>query len=345
MRLQVVFGSLAILLPCFMQSPAWAEECGPLKQIASLDLVSQGSRMLVPVTINGAPKQMLLNTGGGISNLQGAAVEAMGLHPIDASRVKMLDSAGNASQFYVQVDDFGMGAIHGPNMQFVVTNAANANLPFVGSLAGDVMGQYDVEMDFAAHKLNFFSKDHCPGHVLYWNPTAVAVVPISLQAPTPDANRVGFRRYVPRDVHIFVPVMLDGKPFRAMINTGANNSTISEDVAKFQFGITADSPGSTPLGNFAGDPNHKVFGHVFSSLTFDGVTVTNAHVAVIPNLIGSKDPNNSFRTDTRIGRVDDNFGPDITIGMDVLRKLHLFIAFGERKLYVTPAAAPVAAAQ
>src|SRR5471030_437951 len=106
MRLQVILGSLAILLPCFVQSPAWADDCGPLKQITSVDMVpaAQGARMLVPVTINGMPKQMLLNTAGGISNLQKGAVEAMGLHAIDASRVKMLDTAGNATQLYVGVD-------------------------------------------------------------------------------------------------------------------------------------------------------------------------------------------------------------------------------------------------
>jgi len=194
MRLQVVLGSLAILLPCFVQSPAWAEDCGPLKQITSIDMVPQGPRMLVPVTINGIPKEMLLNTAGGISNLQKGAVEAMGLHAIDASRVKMLDSAGNATQLYVGVDDFTVGTIHAPHLQFVVTDAANANanLPFVGSLAGDIMSQYDVEMDFAARKLNFFSKDHCPGHVLYWNPAAVAVVPITFDAPTANDSRTAF---------------------------------------------------------------------------------------------------------------------------------------------------------
>ena len=97
------------------------------------------------------------------------------------------------------------------------------------------------------------------------------------------------------------------------------------------------------MGSFDGNPDHKVFGHVFSSLTFDGVTVTNPHVAVIPDLVGSKDPNNVSRADSRVRRVDDNIGSQLTIGMDVLRKLHLFIAFGERKLYVTPASAPVIA--
>jgi hypothetical protein len=33
------------------------------------------------------------------------------------------------------------------------------------------------------------------------------------------------------------------------------------------------------------------------------------------------------------------------IGMNILSKLHLYIAFGERKIYITPASAPPAAPQ
>ena len=35
---------------------------------------------------------------------------------------------------------------------------------------------FDVDFDFAAAKMNFFSPDHCPGKVTYWNPSAVAVI-------------------------------------------------------------------------------------------------------------------------------------------------------------------------
>jgi hypothetical protein len=178
--------------------------------------------------------------------------------------------------------------------------------------------------------------------VLYWehDPAAIAVVPVSLRRPTPTDARMGFRTYVDREVHIWVPVTLDGKSFKAALNTGAARSTMSARVAKFVFDVTADTPGSVPLGMVDGNPDHKIFGHVFSALTFDGVTVANPHIAVIPDLVGSKDPDNGYRTDSHIKRVDDDFGAEMTIGMDVIRRLHLYIAFGERKLYITPAAAP-----
>ncbi len=336
------FGA-ALAVCAGLAAPAAAQDCGPLKQAASLDLTPfAGGRFLVPVTINGTPQPMLLNTGGGITNLGAQAVERLGLRAINDSRVKALDSNGNASERYVQVQEFSLGAILARNIEFMVAPNPNAggSGAFAGSLAGDLMSRYDVELDFAARKMNVFLQDHCPGKVLYWNPAVAAEVPIELHRPTPTNAFAPHLRDPRRDIHIWVPVMLDGKPLRAMINTAAPNSTLTADVARFAFDITPDSPGSIPLGTMDGDPAHKVFGHVFSTLTFEGVTVDNPRVAVIPNLTGSKDPNNSTVTGSHISRIDDNIGAEMTIGMDVLRKLHLYVAFGERKLYVTPASPP-----
>jgi hypothetical protein len=237
------------------------------------------------------------------------------------------------------VDTFQLGELLGKDRELLVTpgNNAGANGAFDGILAGDMMSHYDVEIDFAARKLAYFSSDHCEGHVVYWKTSAVATVPFEMFHP--DNSVIGQR---PRfssiqDTHIRVPVTLDGKDFTAVINTAAPNSTMSAKTAKFVFGITEDSPGSVPLGMVGGDPKHKIIGHVFSSLAFSGVAVSNAHIAIIPDLVGSKDPNNNIATGSLVQRVDDGVGPEVTIGMDVLKRLHLYIAYHERKLYITPA--------
>lgn len=336
--------TVAFALTC-LTSAVHAEDCGPLKEITSLNMTPlPGGRFMVPVTINGTQQQMLLNTSGSITSLMQNSVSAMGLQPIDASHIKLLSTNGNVSQSYVQID-FQLGAIHDPTLQLIVMPPAGGNAPpFVGSLAGDFLGLNDAEMDFAGRKLNIFSKDHCPGHVLYWNPTAVAVLPITLQEPNNLDSRSGYMRYAYRGSHIIVPVTIDSKDFKAQINTGAPTSSMDVNTAKFMFGITADSPGSVPVRNGNdSDPAHQSFTHTFSSLTFDTVTVTNARFLIYPDLMGARDPNNSMDTENRARHFDDNVGrDDITIGMDVLRKLHLYVAYGERKLYITPASAPAA---
>ena len=114
---------------------------------------------------------------------------------------------------------------------------------------------------------------------------------------------------------------------------------MSAKTADADFNVTADTQGAVPLGTMSG---RKVFGYVFKSISFGDVTVLNPHIAVIPDIIGLNDPENTHRTDSLIRRVDDNLGPDLTIGMDVLKQLHIYVATGEDKLYITAADRPAA---
>jgi len=339
MRIGTILGSAALAV-LFQSDVTYAEDC-PLKQISSVDMtVGPGGGFLVPVTINGAPQKMLLNTGGGITSLRQDAVNALGLHAIDASHIKLLSSNGTVSQYYAETD-FGLGTIRVPKLQVIVMPTEGSGAaPFAGSLAGDLLSLYDVEMDFAGRKLNFFSKDHCPGHVIYWKTDAFAVVPITLQLPTGNDSRTGFRPFSYRGSHINVTVSINGKEFKAALNTASQVSAMSTDTAKYIFGITAESPGAVPLDSPDGKPEHAAFRYTFQTLTFDTVTVTNPKFIIYPNLTGSRDPNNSERTDNRARRADDSFGGGISVGMDVLRKLHLYVAYGENKVYITPGSAP-----
>ena len=199
------------------------------------------------------------------------------------------------------------------------------------------------EVDAAGRKIRFFDKGHCAGHVLYWNPTAVAVLPFQGQLATADASRTGFNSYFQRGMGIYVPVKLDGKDMIAAVSTGSDLSAMGARMAKFVFGVTADSPGSTVQASPDGNPGNAPFVHVFPTLTFDTVTVTNARVLVYPeDDVAQADI--MRRTDTRLRRNDSYFVDHMTIGMNILQRLRLYIAYGERKLYVTPATAPAAAA-
>lgn len=340
MKYRTIWTSAALACASLFGTPASAaEDCGPLQLITSVDMISQDGRFLAPVTINNNSAKMLVDTGAGISYINSGATDALGLHPIDGARIQLLDTVGNVARKYVGLDNFAIGALRNSGIQFMVVPGTGSS-EVAGSLAGDVFSLYDIELDFAAAKLNFFSKKHCPGKVIYWPHQGVAQVPITLQRPTGDNSRTGFVSYLDRGAHIWVPVLLDGKPFHAMLDTGSSRSTISAKTAKFILGVSGDSPGSTPLGSVDGDPNHIAFNHAFKTLTFDGVTVTNPNFVVVPDLIGDKDPNNSSRTDTRLRRIDDYISIDLTIGMNVLRRLHLYVAFGERNLYITPGSAP-----
>ena len=321
MRLQVIFGSLVALVACF-GSPANAADCGPLVQLNSLDLVTGPNRALIPVSINGVPKLFLLDTGGAVSQINGEVASELKLTEHD-THTKMLDLYGHASSKYVTVEKFGVGRQTGEDVNLAVSPDPNfgQGTRFVGLYSPDLMGRYDIEIDFGTYKMNAFSKDHCPGKVVYWPHNALAVLPFTF-----------------RGNHIRIPVKVDGKDLTAVIDTGAGNTTMTAEAAKRVFDLSPDSAGNIALNSRG---MAAAFGRVFSTLDFEGVAVTNPHVIVIPQLVGSRDPNNGFRTDTRARKVDDpEDQADMLIGMDILKKLHLYIAFGEEKLFISEASTP-----
>lgn len=285
-----------------------------LKLVNTVPIVmaDEGRRALVPVKVNGTEKEFLLDTGGAMTQISAAAAEELKL-PIMDSDVKMLDLYGNASTKAARVGTFSLGRLSDRNTRLPLSTFFSDGGRVSGLLAADYMGRYDIELDFAGGKMNYFSTDHCPGKVVYWPAAAIAVVPILFG----DMQ------------HLVLDVSLDGHHLRAMIDTGAPGTTLYAAEAKRVFGITSD------------DPN-KRFEQVFQKLSFEGLEVGNAHIQIIPDKTGSKDPNNGFVTGSRVRRVDDGdpTDPVMLIGMNILTKLHIYIAFDERKIYITPAAQP-----
>ena len=322
-------------------APALAVDCRALKLLNSTDLEPLGSSglMLVPVTIDGVPKKMLLDIAGGVTGLYPTAIDALKLHPVDTGgSFRLLSSDGGASARYVELQSLQLDRMAAKNVDVMVAPGfVEADAPFDGVISGDLINHYDVELDFAGNKMNYFSPDHCEGRVVYWPSGAIAMVPFHIAAPArASANVRGMS--VNADTRIRVPVTLDGKNFNAVISTGTNSTTMSADVAKRVFSLTPASKGATPLDK--DDPDNKAFSYVFDRLSFGGVVVRHLPVSVIPDLTGQNDRNNSPSTGSRIGHADDGLGEQLTVGLDVLENLHLYIAYGERRLYITPAGPP-----
>ena len=289
--------------------------CGTLRILASLPLVAadHGNAMVVPVRIDGQAEALLLDTGGLTSQLSRAAVERLNLTP-RTGHLNLLDVGGHASDEWVRADSVQLGNLMASGAIFVI--APNPDLGGLdGILSTDLMSRYDIDMDFAALRLNYFSPDHCPGQVVYWHAPAVAVVPMRMQ-----------------DHHIMVPVSIDGQAFDAVLDTGATRSTIGLSMARSVFGLKPGGPGMTPAGPVNGDPSLVAYYHVFSSLTFPGITVRKPGMMILPDVMGTKDGETHIRD---MAFRPPSLGP--ILGMDVLKHLHVYIAYGEQKLYITAA--------
>jgi predicted aspartyl protease len=313
--------ALAIAL-CATALPASAAECG-LKRLVSVDtLATANGSMLVPVKIGNAERYLLFDTGGSISGLTQPAAQDLGLSTLE-SNVELIGIGGAVSRRYTVLPSFTIGAVDAKAVKFMIL-PGNTAMSRDNQLAGTIAPNpnVDVELDFAGRKLGLFSSDHCAGQVVYWPATAIAVVPMRVAG-------LG---------HVIIPVTLDGKNMDALVDTGASDSILNLRVARDRFDILPDSPDMDPVGALRGNPSAKIYRRRFNTLSFEGVTVTNPNLILMPDQVSQRIPN-STRTGSLI-RSSDRGLPDLILGMSVLSKTHIYVAYREKKVYITAAGPP-----
>lgn len=257
-------------------------------------------RVTIPVQFEGHDYRLMVDTGGYINTVSPNVVRQEGYHPRQSAG--MLVGMGLTKlNSYVTVKDFVIGHSHGKNFDFFVDDSSDNFAD--GTLAPEVLAVYDVDLDFGHGKFNLMSQDHCPGKVVYWANDA-AVVPIQIKDRT----------------HIRIPVTIDGKQIMATVDTGAHTSYITMRAAKRYLDVDEKNPalklrGNLPVNGMVG----LVYNYPFQSLSFGDVTVNHPHIEMVADKVWGED--------------------DLLLGIGILRQLHLYIAYKEKKMYITPALA------
>lgn len=320
---------MAAMLLAALPGTGFAADCKlQLLDDIHMTRAAGGLRELVPVTINGEQKKFVFDTGGFYTQVSRPVVEELKL-PTRQGRIQMYDLAGNISRDEASIKQIDIGHMRGNDRALPVSPG---NMQEDGVLAIDmVYAVMDADIDFATDTLKFFSQDHCAGQVIWWTaPANAGVVPITME---------GF--------HVVVPVMLDGKEERAVLDTGAGGSTLTTDEAKRVFGLTMGDADTPQTGVLNGDTTLPTYSHQFKTLSFGNVVVDNPKLRLLPNAVGrnaDRAPLVNSRAQSEKSVMSAR-ASDMIIGMDILRNLHVYIAFKERKLYVSsnPQAAQPAA--
>jgi len=318
---------LIAALFCLAASGANAQTtCGPLRLLSSQQMARFGSTdvMVVPVTLDGVEKGMIFDTGADTTQLSRSTAEELKLNIHRSRRHREArDVSGNISTSAATVHSLSFGKVQFEDIELHLwpdPEFGRATPLLAGVLSRDLLFDYDVDVDFGTGVLKLFSKDHCFGAIDYWHPPAIAAMRIAI-----------------RDGHVHIPVSLDGHVLDAVIDTGSQYTILSLPVARRLFGLSPDSPGVTPLGVVNNDPSLNSYMHTFASLSFGGVTVLTPDMMLLPDRMAR----GGDRTQQTANRALFNTAlPQITIGMDVLRHLHIYLAPDEHNFYVSLASKP-----
>ncbi|HVU20290.1 MAG TPA: aspartyl protease family protein [Rhizomicrobium sp.] len=289
-----------------LANPAAAADSCQLKMVASLDFTSTDqSAVVLPVTLNNLPVKMIVDTGGVATTISDdwARDQRLRRHKLERG-AGVYGYDGRFLDSIAYIPSVQTGPLHASDVRAII-EPGWLDKEIVGTLGPDFFMQYDVELDFAAHKMNLFSQDHCPGQVVYWTHDPAAAIPVKIDGAG----------------HIVVDVTLDGKEVSAIVDTGATTSVLKMAGATSLFDLSPDSPGVTKVSsNEASGGNYKF---TFKTLTLAGINFSNPTIY----LIGDANPGQEMMS------------RQLLLGGHQLSKLHLFISYKEHMLYATAAGA------
>jgi predicted aspartyl protease len=305
--------SLALLAAILISGAAQAQDCS-LKLITSIPMLDDKDGMvMVPATLGDKQTAMLVDTGGVFSMVGQHIVDE--LHPdvsnLATAGLRLVN--GKSLKQIAEIEPFAMGNMRTHGFKFLVLpDGVVGPKDLDGTIAPEILANFDVEFDFAHKKLNFFSQDHCPGKVVYW---------------TKDWAEIPFKS--PDNLHIMLDMMLDGQPMQATLDTGSSNSYINASVAKRMFSVDAHSDRAHALPHKDADMHsdsgssdaERAFGYKFKSLSAGGLTINNPDFVVLPDDTSS----------------EYNHNGKMLLGMPEIRRFRIYIAYKEQVLYVTPA--------
>ncbi|MFM2443106.1 MAG: hypothetical protein RJB09_292 [Pseudomonadota bacterium] len=307
-------GLLALSVPVC----ARAQDCPAPQLLATVKMghAEPGSEIrTVPVSINGVERQMVLDTGGALTQVSRKAIAELDL-PLKRGGAKAFDINGRVTTHFTTIDKFSFGHLHRDKAAFLVW--PEPRRPWAGQIAQDLLQPYDIEVDFAADELKMYAKDRCA------RPPAWGNVKIS---------RIEMRN---KNWHLYIPVTVDGKAYNAIFDTGSRNTIMRLPTAKRDFGITQESPGLELYPAINGEPSLDGHLRTFSQLSVGGITIDRPSILIVPDVMNRlADRGRMARNRTRRQNADLIL-PDLSLGMSVLKNLRLYIAFGEQALYIAP---------
>jgi len=302
--------------------PVSAETCAPLKIVASVDITMARGQALVPVTVAGEPLYFTIATAVPYSSISESFVVDHHF-PAHHSNITFVGTSGDVMNKITTVPSFAMGRLQSDHFDLLESEMPPVPPGEIGSqgmIGADILRGYDVELNFAAGKMNLISRDHCDAMPVYWPSATIAKLPMLVT----DTNKITFK------------MTLDGHELQAVLNTAMAGSTIKASLAKTLFDVDNASPGNTQVHPMRdGTP---LYVHKFGKMSIEGLDITNPTLLLLPS---KADEEIAHLRHMHAGAAHLNMDPkqqaDLVLGMKELRQLHIYIDYHHQMVYFTPA--------
>ncbi len=270
-------------------------------QAAAFDITYQHGLLFVPVTINGGTYHALLDTGAERSAIADPLAKRLQL-PEDNRHGTVMSGVGGMGKERqdVIVGQFAFAGHDLGNNHYAIMDQPKllTGVPdFAGLIGGDVLDDFDLDIDVPHRRLTAWRVHNCTGKFLPWTFPYTAIPLDVTWGHRPNLT-----------------VKVDGTKFRAFLDTGAT-ATFLDSAAAARVGVNAAALGKDPNGRASGaagvDFTSTV--HKFSTLEIGPDIFANPHLTVLDRTLREA---------------------DMLLGEDYLRLRHVWLSYHSRQLFV-----------
>jgi predicted aspartyl protease len=285
------------LLPALLLLAACSNaDSGPcrLQPVADLAATLDNNRLEVTGQVNGADTVLLIDTGAERTLLTTATVNALQLPRSQRSVTRLIGVGGAVSN----ADAFADLQLGDADRR---QRLAVADIPRLGGvIGGDVLSDYDLELDLPHRRVRLWHASGCGAADLPWTGPR-ATIPVQVTA----GNRIR------------LPVTIDGQTLEALLDSGANRNLLQAEAARragvSQAALAADG---TAIARGIDGGAIALHMHRFGAMTVGGLRIDRPEIGVADFQIQSA---------------------DMLLGADYLRSRRVWIAYRTGQLFVQPA--------
>ncbi len=270
-----VDAAAGVVVPCPGTSdpPPAGLPCGLVCR-AALPIRASNSRLfLVDIAVNDKPALMLLDTGASQTVFSPAAAARLGLPAatlLDTDR--MVGGGGEIPVRATSVRSIAFGQVRlGPGRVYLLpelqTAAGSGELGYDGMLGNDVLGRYQLDLDFSHQTVRLYDGKLCTGALPNW-PAEASVVPMT-------------SRFGPNLVT--VTGVLDGLPVTTVLDTGWEAIDVGAATARKLNVGPEQSKADRLLRVYGIGPNVVTERlHRFKALQIGAMTLPDPDIAISP---------------------------------------------------------------
>ncbi|HET8996969.1 MAG TPA: retropepsin-like aspartic protease [Acetobacteraceae bacterium] len=274
-----------------------------LLPLAEMPVEDYRNLLVVPAEINGQPVRLLVDTGAERTMLTETAVQRLRLGR-DSHQTRSLGIGGVSAHFDARVPGIWLGGTRFPVERVAVGAFALPELPggpVDGLLGADILLAFDLDLNIPGQRLTLYRVRRCPTAVPPW--------------PALEVAGVGARRD-----RMLVPITVNGVAGKAVLDTGAQTSAISLEMAE-RTGVSPATLNRDPKITVHGAAPAPVQVPIqrFSRMTIAGEPVLYPRLAVVPTMGGLGDG---------------------LVGADFIRGRRLWLAFPTGQMFIAAGPAP-----